>query len=347
MTQQPFLISGAVGSPYTRKLKAVLLYRRIPYQFCIAGMPGQPARPDLPKPPLPLLPALYFPEPDGSYRPGSDTTFLIRELEQLHGERSVVPSDPVVALLSSLVEDYADEWVTKQMFHYRWGIEECVDHASNVLPLWNLGVPDSMVAQFRKTFAQRQIDRLSGVVAGSIEVTGPIIEASYRRLIELLRDRLTKHLFVFGARPAAGDFALYGQLTQLTQVEPASMALARRLAPRVMAWVDVMDDLSGLPVDDGGGWLGRDELGADIAELLGEIGRTYARFMVANAAACEAGDEKVSCTIDGQPYWQKPFGYQRKCLGWLRDEYGALAPADREFVDGLLAGTGCESLFAG
>lgn len=345
MATKPFLISGAVGSPYTRKLKALLIYRRIPYQFLIAAMPAQRPRPDLPKPPLPLLPCLYFPEADGSYRAGSDTTFLIRELEGLWPERSVTPRDPALALLSSLVEDYADEWVTKQMFHYRWGIEEGVAHACNVLPLWNLGVPDSMVTQFRGSFGQRQIDRLSGVVAGSIEVTGPIIEASYARLIGLLRDRLTSHLFLFGSRPAAADFALYGQLTQLMQVEPTSMALARKRAPRVMAWVDVMDDLSGLPVEDDAGWLAREALGEEFLALLAEIGRTYAPFMLANAAAVEAGEPEMSCTIDGKRYWQKPFGYQRKCLGWLRKEYAALAAPDRAFVDAVLKGSGCDALF--
>jgi hypothetical protein len=31
---------------------------------------------------------------------------------------------------------------------------------------------------------------------------------------------------------------------------------------------------------------------------------------------------------------------------WLREQYTALADADRATVDGLLAGTGCEPLFA-
>ena len=49
--------------------------------------------------------------------------------------------------------------------------------------------------------------------------------------------------------------------------------------------------------------------------------------------------------IDGRPWVQKPFPYQRKCLGWLREGYAALDADARGFVDTTLAGTGCEALF--
>jgi len=229
------------------------------------------------------------------------------------------------------------------MFHYRWGPDEGVENASKVLPLWNLTVPDEMVARFRKTFAQRQIDRLRGVVAGSPEVTGPLIEASYRRLIAILRDHFATHRFTFGARPSAGDFGLHGQLTQLLQVEPTSMALARVEAPRVLAWVDVVDDLSGLEVGDDD-WLSREALPDTLRALFAEIGRTYAPFMVANSAALESGAEQMEFQLDGVRYWQRPFPYQRKCLTWLRQEYARLPAGDRAAVDLALAGTGCEML---
>jgi hypothetical protein len=109
------------------------------------------------------LPAIYLPEGADGYRAISDSTFQLRDLETLYSGRSVMPSDPAIALLDYLVEDYADEWVTKMMFHYRWGPVENVENASKMLPLWNLTVPDSMVTEFRKTFAQRQIDRLDCV----------------------------------------------------------------------------------------------------------------------------------------------------------------------------------------
>lgn len=341
---RPILIAGAIGSPYTRKMRALTIYRRIPYRFLHQGMPGAQV-PDLPKPPLPLLPCVYLPEGDDGYRATSDSTFQLRELEQLYGGRSVIPTDPVIAFLDYLVEDYGDEWVTKMMFHYRWGPDEGVENASRMLPLWNLTVPDAMVEKFRETFAQRQIDRLSGVVAGSLEVTGPLIEASYQRLIGALREHFTTHRFTFGARPSAGDFGLHGQLTQLVQVEPNSMALARAEAPRVLAWVDVVDDLSGLDVTDED-WLPRDGVPDTLRALFAEIGRTYAPFMIANTAALESGAEEMEFQLDGVRYWQRPFPYQKKCLGWLRNEYAKLSSDDRAAVDGILAGTGCEVLFA-
>ena len=337
---RPVIIAGAVGSPYTRKMRALLRYRRIPYQYTDWG---SPALEELPPRPRPLMPCIWLPEGESGWQALSDSTFQIRSLEERYPGRSVIPNDAGLAFLSSLLEDYADEWVTKPMFFYRWAIEENVDHACNVLPLWSLA-PDEMVARFRPTFGQRQIDRLSGVVTGDLEVCGPIIEASYRRLLALLREHLRTSRFVLGDRPSAGDFGLYGQLTQLVGVEPTSMALARSEAPRVMAWVDVVEDLSGWSAEGDSGWTPREALGDTFRELLVEVGRTYAPFMLANAQAVDAGDDETHCTIDGQRYWQKAFGYQRKCLGWLQDEYRGLSPDDRSFVDKTLAGTGCEAL---
>lgn len=222
----------------------------------------------------------------------------IAVLERLYEGRSVIPNDPAMAFLDYLVDDYADEWVTKMLFHYRWGPEEGVENASKILPLWYLTIPDEMVEEFKTTFARRQVDRLGGTVAGSLEVTGPLIEASYRRLLAILREHFKAQRFTFGGRPSAGDFGLHGQLTQLVQVEPPSMALARAEAPQVLAWVDVMEDLSGLDVSDED-LLTRDAVPDTLRALFSEIGRTYAPFLVANEAAIESGAEQMEFQLDG------------------------------------------------
>jgi hypothetical protein len=170
-----------------------------------------------------------------------------------------------------------------------------------------------------------------------------VIEESYRRLLRLLDARLTVSRFVLGARPAASDFGLYGQLTQLAGFDPTSRAIAVETAPRVVAWIDLVEDLSGLePRNED--WLERDALAAAVRPLLEEVGRTYAPFLVANAVALERGAESVECAIDARPWTQRPFPYQRKCLHALRAAYAALAVADRGAVDELLSGTGCEAL---
>jgi len=340
---RPTLIGGSIGSPYSRKMRAILRYRRIPYQFI--DFDGRQAK-ALPKPPLPLQPCIWLPEADGSYTATSDSSFQLRTLEQRFPDRSILPDDPALAFLDRLVEDYADEWVTKMMFHYRWGIEENVENAAEVLPCWRIGISEEMLDFFKKNFVQRQVDRLSGVVTGSLELCGPIIEKSYERLLHVLRDRLSTRPFLWGRRPGAGDFGLFGQLSQLVQVEPSSMRLARRVSKRLVSWVDAVDDLSGWSVEEGSGWVTRDELGDVDRPLFEEIGRTYAPFMVANARALEAGDEQVECSIDGQRYWQKSFRYQGKCLQWLREAYAELSSGDRQLVDARLSGTGCDVLFA-
>jgi len=182
-------------------------------------------------------------------------------------------------------------------------------------------------------------------VVGSNETTGPVIEASYRRLLGLLDAHFTGRPYLMGGRPGASDFAMFGQLTQLVLFDPTPAAVALEVAPRVHAWVEIVEDLSGLDVEDAD-WISRDSVPDTLRALLGEVGRVYAPFLLGNAAALESGAERVECEIDAAPWVQKPFPYQGKCLGWLREAHAGLAPADRVWVDGVLEGTGCDALFA-
>ena len=79
---------------------------------------------------------------------------------------------------------------------------------------------------------------------------------------------------------------------------------------------------------------------------LGEVGRFHAPFLLANADAVERGAERVETEIDGRPWVQKPFPYQKKCLGWLRESHAKLDSDARKTVAEQLDGTGCEALFA-
>jgi glutathione S-transferase len=334
-------IVGMPGSPYSRKLRAVLRYRRIPYAWIT---PGSREHAALPRPRVELLPQLLLPGDDGTLEAVTDSSPLIRRLEETHPGRSVVPPDPVLAFLDALVEDYADEWLTKAMFHYRWAFAPDVAHAAAILPRWFRPTgSDEETTLASRQFADRQVGRLG--VVGSNATTAPVIEDSYRRLLRLLDARLSESRFLLGDRPATADFALFGQLTQLAGFDPTSSAIALETAPRIVAWIDLVEDLSGLEPRDGG-WLARDEGMAALRPLLAEIGRVYVPFLVANAAALDRGDDQVRCTIDGRPWTQRPFPYQRKCLAWLRAAYAELVPADRADAAAVLQETGCAALRA-
>lgn len=338
----PLRIVGMPGSPYSRKLRAVLRYRRIAYAWVHVSSPEHRA---LPRPRVELLPQLILPDADGTPTACVDSTPLIRRLETEHADRTVIPPDPLVAFLDELLEDYADEWLTKAMFHYRWAFAPDIAHAAAILPRWAMPmIPDAQAEQFGEQFAERQIGRLG--VVGSNPTTAPVIEASYRRLLQLLDARLGAARFVIGDRPGAADFALYGQLTQLAGFDPTPRAVALAVAPRIVAWVDLVEDLSGLE-PQAADWLSRDAAIEALRPLLAEVGRVYAPFLVANAAALAAGAERVECTIDGQPWVQRPFPYQAKCLTWLREAHAALPAAERVAAATLLAETGCGALCAG
>jgi glutathione S-transferase len=339
-TGYPLQLGGGYGSPYSLKMRAVLRYRQIPFTWVLRGSKDD----HLPPVPVRLIPVVAFPDDQGEYTEAMiDSSPQIMRLETMFAPRSLVPTDPVVAFVDDLIEDYGDEWVTKPMYHYRWYYDDAIDKAAKLLPLdQNLQVSDSDWEGMQRYITDRQIGRMA--LVGSTEANRPIIEDSYKRLLDLLTASLSRRTFLLGDRPGRGDFGLFGQLRQLVGWDPESARIAIERAPRVAAWIDRMDDLSWWPVTADEGWVGRDEIAPTTISLLHEIGRTYAPFMIANADALQSGADEMVCEIDGQEYRQGPFAYQGKCLTWLREHYAALGSADRAAVDGLLAGTGCEVL---
>ncbi len=339
-TDNRLALSGVPGSPYTRKMLAVLRYRHIPYRLIM----GSRDMPGLPQPKVGLLPTFYFPDGAGSLQAVTDSTPIIRRLEREHPERSVRPANPVLALIDAILEDYGDEWLTKAMFHYRWHYADDIARSAAVLPNWARGrMSDEALKAAGTVFAERQIPRLRYV--GSNETTWDVIEASYMRFLDAMEAHLRDHAFLLGARPGAGDFGVFGQLTQLALFDPTPMAITAVRAPRVMAWTAALEDLTGLEPRDSD-WFDPAALPATLTAILKEVGRVYVPLLLANAKAVRAGAEQVETVIDGKAWVQQPFPYQAKCLMWLREEYATLDTGARAEADAALAGTGCEALFA-
>lgn len=338
----PIKFKGSPGSPYTRKMLAVLRYRQIPYELLLGGHDHDFG---LPKPKVELLPTFYLENDRRELEAVVDSTPIIRRLEREYPyRRSVIPDNPVLAFLNALLEDYGDEWLTKAMFHYRWHYQADIENAGNMLPRWNmLDASEEQLQARKKYIIDRQVSRL--FVVGSNDQTAPVIEASYRRFLGIMDEHLQRHRFLFGERPSSADFALYGQLTQLAQFDPTPRALTMTHAPRVYAWTDVMEDLSGHRPEDAP-WLEVGEAARLLRPLLLEVGRTYVPVMLANAKAMNEGATEVHATVGGEPWEQRAFPYQARCVAELRADFARLDPTERETVKTVLDGTGCEVMFA-
>ena len=192
----------------------------------------------------------------------------------------------------------------------------------------------------KEFISQRQIQRLW--VVGSNEDTAKIIDSSFKKFMTLFNLHLVNNPFLLGNLPTSSDFAFYGQLSQLIGFEPTSRAIAHDLAIRVIAWHDLMNDLSGLDVNKNRLSI-LEDCPDSLKQILNQVGKFYMPLLLANAKAIADGKESWEAEVDGSIWKQKSFPYQAKCLTWIRDEFNALNDIDKKRALDFLDGTSCEN----
>src|SRR6185295_12826970 len=93
-----------------------------------------------------------------------------------------------------------------------------------------------------QAFNDRQVGRMA--LVGCTEQNRPVIEDSYRFVLDTLDRHVRTLPYLLGSRPCLGDFGLYGQL-QILSVDPTPAAEMRARAPDVFCWLLRLDDASG------------------------------------------------------------------------------------------------------
>src|SRR5438067_4063571 len=336
MNEKRYRLIGSTASPYALKLRALLRYRRIPFDWVIMTRTlrkqTEHLRPN-------LIPVLQY--ADGSFR--GETTTLAYDLEARHRERSVIPEDSAVAFLCDLLEDLADEWAVKPLFLYRWWDPEDQAYVSRWAgEEWSTSAAESGSAQEIEEFRKRQISRM--VILGATAENKPLLEESYRRILAAFEPHVGMSKYLFGSRPSLADFAWFGQLGQMA-TDPTPMRIMRERAPFTDHWVRRLDDASGVD----GEWYPREQGLEGMAEAVLKIaGQLYLPFLAANAVAFAKGLERLEIDVWGLPYALAPFKYQVKCLQQLREKFSALDADSRAALRPVLERTGCwEHLIGG
>lgn len=324
-----YTIYGGLGSPYSMKMRAIMRYRRLPHIWRQMGHGDDKIFQNVK---APVIPVIQY--PDGSWH--NDSTPMIYELERLHSERSVVPTDSAQAFLAFLLEDMADEWGTKAMFHYRWFRERDQKQMSEWLAFDRMGaVGADTIQRFATTFRNRQVGRMA--LVGCTPENAPLIEDTARRILMLFEAHVTSERFLFGSRPSLADFSWLGQLSQLA-TDPTPQEMMRAEFPFAYRWLSELDDASGVD----GEW--RDPsapLPVIIPGLLKIAGSCYFPFLLANAEAAASGKETFAIKLEGKSYSQGTFKYQVRCLNELRTAYAKLDTSTKAKLEPLLEQTGC------
>ena len=329
MTEGRYRLIGSTASPYAIKLRALMRYRKIPFDWVIMTKALRGATAHLR---LMLIPVLQY--PDGSYR--GETTTLAYDLEARHRGRSVIPEDKATAFVCDLLEDLADEWAVKPLFLFRWWDPEDQAYVSRWAgEEWSTSESETGSAQEIEDFRKRQISRM--IILGATAENKPLLEESYRKILAAFEPHVGMTSYLFGSRPSLADFAWFGQLSEMA-TDPTPMRIMRQQAPFTDHWVRRLDDASGVD----GKWYPRERaLSGMAAALLGIAGELYLPFLAANAEAFARGLDRLEINVWGLPYALAPFKYQVKCLQQLREKFAALDVEHRTALRPVLERAGC------
>ncbi len=322
-----YRIFGNELSPYSIKVRSFFRYKRIPHEWIVRNASNEEEFRKHAK--LPLIPLVITPDGRGL----QDSTPILETLEKIHPEPPLQPADPTLAFLSALIEEYADEWGNKPMFHFRWTYEADQQAAGERLAksmMPNLG--DAEIAGAVEMIKGRMVPRLR--LVGSAPETLEAIEGSFRRQLAILEPHLARRPYLFGGRPALADFGLGGQMYELL-IDPTPAAIVRREAPSVVAWVERMLE----PRVEGEFEPWSALQGGLLPLLRDEVAAVFLPWSDANARAIAAGQTSFSLELGGRPFGQETQKYHAKSLAVLRERYARVP--DRSALDPILDESGC------
>ena len=321
-----YKVFGSEMSPYSVKVRSYFRYKEIPHEWISRRPAVEEEYRRYAK--LPIIPTIVTPDDEGI----QDSTPIIERLESEFPARAIHPTDPGLAFLSCLIEEFGDEWGNKLMFHHRWWDE--VDKRASARTIARLLFPDGTEEEVENTY-KAVLQRMSGRggFVGSSTETAALISGYFVELLDMLEAHLVGRKYLFGGRPTFGDFGLFAQIYEAS-VDPTCGGIIRARGPHVLDWCFRMIE----PRNDGAfeSW---DTLKPTMEPILRYIGRYFLPWTTANAEALKEEKDQFSVTLAGKIYTQAPQKYHAKSLQALKARFKGVAN-DRVLAS-ILNDTGC------
>ncbi len=247
-----------------------------------------------------------------------DTTPMMEALEADSPEPSATPADPATAFLACVLEEYADVWLAKAAFHYRWTRKRDQRLAAqrSIEEYYPTGIPGD-----KKATEERAIETMTGQLK-TMQLEGELgsaVEKSFKKLIKLLDEHLKKHLFIFGDRPSIADFAIAGQLIQMMK-DPTPAKIIEKDGEFVAKWCEFMSAPTA-----SGPFAALEDLKETLAPIFAD---DLAAFFLPWAA------ENLENSLSGNETFEVTLGKDAITLAPLRSAARSFRELRRKFVTG-------------
>ena len=340
MSEQ-YLIYGAELSPYSVKIRAYFRYKEIPHKWIIRDQKSNVEYKKFAK--LAIVPLVVTPEKTGL----QDSTPIIKLLEHEYQNNSVSPSENHTAFVARILEEYADEWLNKAMFHYRWRYKAAQMSASErfvalMIPAWANKIPllnRVLQRKFAATIRKRMISRLW--VVGSNKNTETQIEQSLNVFLNLSEKHFQDRPYFFGFRPSIADFGIWGQVYNMW-TDPTVNQIIESSYPETLKWIKRM-----LQPKLEGEFESWENLEATLMPILKqELADVFMPWLEANNKALAKGEKELSVKIKGKDFTHSvgsPQKYHAKSFAMLLEEYNDIP--DKTKLDAVLQEAGLINYF--
>jgi len=321
-----YRIFGSEMSPYSVKVRSLFRYKGIAHEWVVRGPANQAEFAKHAK--LPLIPLVVTPDEKGL----QDSTPILEAIEEKFPQPSIHPSEPTLAFISALLEEWGDEWGNKWMFHLRWARPVDQDSAAERIARdMTGGASGDALARAAAAVKGRMVERVWFV--GSNAETAPQIERSFLDTLALLDAHFASRPYLLGARPGFADFGVWGQLYECF-TDPTASEWMRTRAPRVVKYVERMLDPRAH-----GAFESWESLAPTLEPLLAQqVGALFLPWSEANARAIAESSEEFTVELASGKWRQKPQKYHARSLAALKARYAGAKSAG---LDAVLERTGC------
>ncbi|MEO1190886.1 MAG: glutathione S-transferase family protein [Pseudomonadota bacterium] len=322
--QKSLKVYGRSQSFFTRKVMGYLSYKTIPWlhrrdtsapALKEAGWPGG-------------IPAVVLPDGQVIW----DSTSVILHLETKHPDRSILPPCKTAAFLSFLIEDYNDEWLYRPAVAWRW-----FDRDNALQAGWDLAREYSFFTPGVGGKIRAAIEARVGRSCAAFGLPAPLlprwIDEDLGPWIAALSTYVATRRFLFGARPALADFALFGANAAHFIGDISCRAYLDAQGPEIVAYTHRLQEPE---FDTFGDWAPIEPNAEALVALLKPLGLHYLPWVT---AACEKGSAPIF--PGGEPVAVSPF--TRRSRGLLLGRYAQLRNPQ---LDEILAAAGLLRFFS-